>query len=197
MMRRIVAPSVGIVLAAAALGLAVNALRERDAIEIGRAYFLAAPGVPAVPPASAPTPARGPATQAVAPGFWTRAAEEFALIDGARARQLLEAARLDPTHVLFLDARSDGHYREDRIPGALQLDYYNLPQDVAPALPFLREVPWLVVYCESAECMDGYLLCRALVDRYGIARERLLLYTGGMRDWRERRLPVARGTGPW
>ena len=194
-MRRVVTQSLGIVLAAAALGLLQNALRGRDAIEIGRAYFTA-PSTPPTPPPAAGNAPTGPGRPA-APDLAGRAAREFTVIDAARAWQLYEASRQEPAHVQFLDARSEAHFQKDHVPGALQLDYYNLPRDIAEALPFLQVIPWLVVYCESATCEDGLLLCRALRDDYGMPKERILLYVDGLADWRQRKLPLLGGHHRW
>jgi rhodanese-related sulfurtransferase len=197
---RVATPYLGIVLTAAIIGLSVNALRDRDSIELGRTYFASPPPVPSVvvPPADPGTSAAPAApVRKARSDLPERAAREFTVIDAARALDLSAAAHLDASHVQFVDARSAAHFRKDHLPGALLLDYYNLRRDIAPALPFLQLIPWLVVYCESIECEDGYLLCRALRDDYGFPKERLLLYLDGIRDWRARRLPLARGDLPW
>lgn len=58
-------------------------------------------------------------------------------------------------------------------------------------------LPLLLVYCESDECEDGFNLCRTLRDDYGIDKQRIVLYLGGMRDWRQRQLPVVPGGELW
>lgn len=203
MLRILIQPLV-LVAASAAIGLSFNALRPRDGIELGRAYFDAAPATPTV--AGSRTPA--------APGLAERAAAEFQIVDATEVAALLDARLADPTIAVVFDARDLDHYRAAHLPGALPLDYYNVRRDITPSLPFLQHWRWLppdadpnapqtpvlpllLVYCESNECEDGYRLCRTLRDDYDIQKERLRLYLGGMRDWHERRLPVARGVLPW
>lgn len=196
-MRRVLTPPLVIVLAAATLGLSANALRPRDGLELGRAYF-GGGGAPNVPP--------GEKAAALA----SRAAAEFSLVDTDEVERLLAAAATDASSVVPIDARGASHYREGHLPGALPLDVFNVRADVVPSLPFLRFATWtplgapetdpplplLVVYCESDECEDGFQLCRILRDDYGIAAGRLRLYLGGMRAWRAAGRPFVRGGRP-
>ncbi len=196
MLRPVIAPVVGILAASAALGLTCNALRDHDSIEIGRAYF--APSATVAPPGDrgAEDPVGTDTTDAwAAADLATRAAREFTLVDADRALDLLAVAESIPGRVLFIDSREDSLFANGHIPDALQIDYFNLHRNVEPSLPFLRLIPWLVVYCESDDCDDGFLLCQVLRDEYGIPPERLLLYLGGMREWRKLGHPIARGVG--
>lgn len=202
----------GVVLfGSAALGLSFNALRPRDGIELGRAYFAAPPG-PGAGPAAGAAPA---SARAAAEALAAQAGAEFQLVDADEVLRLVLATGGDPSIAVLIDARSSGHYRAGHLPGALQLDYFNVRQDIGPSLPFLRHFVWqplgaggepaadqpllplLVVYCESDTCPDGYLLCRMLRDDYGVAAARLRLYLGGMQDWRTRQQRQVRGGIPW
>jgi len=194
MFRAVLLPGFLILLCSTALGLSWNALRSRDRIEIGRAYFQSTttrdgevPGANGT--ALDPTPA--PEESALA----KRASAEFRVFDVREARAVFDETMRSPGDALFIDARDDAHYREGHVPGALQLDYYNLQADIEPVLECLRQWQWLIVYCESDECEDGFLLCRSLRDVYGFPAERILLFVGGMREWRARGFPVAMGGG--
>lgn len=231
-MLRLLGQTLAILLAAAALGLGVNALRSDDSLELGRAYFGEAaplPGpAPVQPPADGSQPAGPQPPSAKALNLAARAAEEFTLVDASLVQRLRRAADLDPRGSVLIDARDDSHFTKDHVPGALQLDPFNLRRDIAPHQVFLQDLligppmqaipqpmpgphptfdgwigaprpllPMLVVYCESDECEDGFNLCRALRDEYGIDRRRIVLFLGGMREWRQHRLPVARGGELW
>lgn len=197
MFRGVIAQGAGIVALAMVLGLGFNAARGDHRIELGRDYFQAAslgngpsgaaparvgPVLPDVPPP--------PSAAAV---LADRAAAEFTVIDGRVAKALFDANALGAVAAVFVDARDDAHYEAGHVPGALQLDYYALRPDVEPVLPWLRLAPWLVVYCESSECEDGFLLCRALRDEFGIRGDRILLHLGGVREWRAMGLPLEEG----
>jgi rhodanese-related sulfurtransferase len=190
---RLLAPGLGILAAAAALGLAVNALRSRDRIELGRAYFGA--GAPPAPIAEEPgprLPRLAPRPAADSP-LARRARAEFRVLDLGEAAALADRADRAPDEVLPIDARDAAHFRAGHLPGALPLDPYNLASDLPPVLPLLRQTAWLLVYCESVECEDGLMLCRALRDQGGIEPGRILLFVGGMREWREAGLPERSG----
>jgi rhodanese-related sulfurtransferase len=198
MIRAVVLPGATIVAAAFALGLTSNALRDRNRIDIGRAYFAAEPASPATTnggtdPSEPESPPPDAASRRAAAELAARAGAEFRLLDGLEVRALFEASRGLESEVLFVDARDDDHYRAAHVPGAAQIDYYNLETDIEPILPLLSVAPWIVVYCESDECDDGFLLCRELRDRHGIPPERILLFIGGMRQWQELGLPVRKG----
>lgn len=235
-MRHLVLPPLAIVLAATILGLSFNALRSRDGIELSRVYFAGGPAPLPAPPDAVPAPAvrRGPEIYVPPPpspgalALAARARQEFELVDSALVQRVLAMATVDASGVALIDARDDKRFAEGHIPGAMQIDYFNVRQDIEPSLLFLQHclrrpmimepqgplpgprfatddwigrprpvLPLLLVYCESDECEDGFNLCRMLRDTYGIDRERIVLYLGGMVDWRDRKLPIARGGELW
>ncbi|MBK8976694.1 MAG: rhodanese-like domain-containing protein [Planctomycetes bacterium] len=196
---RVVAAALGILAVAATLGLTTNALRREGHLDLGRTYFAAAlpssdgprgPGanLPGTVPDGSGGTRSGPTPGSVA----ARAAAEFTVLDSRQTRALWDAAQTDPGDLLFVDARDREHFAAGHLPGALHLDYFDLADAIAPVRPFLDGIRWLVVYCESAQCDDGLQLCRALVRDHGIARDRLLLYVGGMQEWRTEGYPEVR-----
>ena len=133
---RLLAPGLGIVAVAAVLGLAVNALRSRDRIELGRAYFDAT-----VPRAAGVVEVLGPRLPRITPKpaidspLARRARAEFRVLDLEEAVALASRAQGAPDEVLLIDARDASHFRAGHLPGALPLDYYNLSSDLPPVLP--------------------------------------------------------------
>ena len=93
---------------------------------------------------------------------------------------------------VFVDVRANQYFREGHIPGAHQIDFYNINDHLGAALPPIETALQVVVYCGSDDCDDALLLCRELRSAYAIPREKLLLYEKGMREWRARNLPVER-----
>jgi len=182
------------------LGLGYNAVREKDRIEIGRAYFAALAGAPppAVPGAAPPkvvdtwdraTPPAIPDTNA----YRRAVAAGFELLTVHEAYDYFLAACTAPERIAFLDAREDSLYLAGHIANALQVYYFDTARSVEPILFLLEKVPFFVVYCESVSCDDAFLLCTLLTEQYGIPKERLRLYFGGMVHWRAYALPILQG----
>jgi rhodanese-related sulfurtransferase len=197
--RALLLPLLCILAAGTLLGLGYNAVRAKDRIEIGRAYFAALAGAPpTVPGAGAPqvTETWDRAAPPIIPdtGAYLRAvAAGFRMLTVHEAHDYFLAAREAPERIGFLDAREDSLYRAGHIANALQVYYYDTARSVEPILFLLEKVPFLVVYCESVSCDDAFLLCTLLTERYGIPKERLRLYYGGMVHWRAYALPILPG----
>ncbi|GAB4144561.1 MAG: hypothetical protein Fur0037_12350 [Planctomycetota bacterium] len=168
--------------AALACGLLANALRTSGGIEVLRDYF--GSGEPGAPSAAG--------------GLRERAGAEFVLIGVRDALRSWSASRVDPTLVLFLDARGRAAFEGGRVPGAVLADYYDPPRILTEFAPLLAAAPVsrFVVYCESDECEDGFLLCRFLRDSVGVDPSRIRLFLGGMRAWRRAGGPLAKGLLP-
>jgi rhodanese-related sulfurtransferase len=90
---------------------------------------------------------------------------------------------------LLLDARAAAAYRQGHIPGALSLPLGEFAQVFPPLARRLREARMLVTYCSGPNCGDARDLARRLWDR---GLKNLLLYKGGMEDWNEKGLALAR-----
>lgn len=148
-------------------GLCFNAWRV-DGIELGRPYFLE----------------QEERRELLSEGF--------VVIGTDRAADLFAEAAEYPGFVVFIDARSRELFRAGHVRGAVHLDYYRLHDEVAGVRPAVDAAERVVVYCDSAECDDALLLCRALRDTYAVPAEKLLLYLDGLRGWQDRDLPVER-----
>jgi len=94
---------------------------------------------------------------------------------------------------VLLDARSAAHYTEGHIPGAYQIDRYHLEEYVPPVLPAMQEAGYVMVYCAGGDCEDSIFLATDLVYRFGIEKEVLYIYAGGMEEWKALGHPLKTG----
>jgi len=172
----VIAGALAIVIGASALGLAVNRLSPR-----GIPLFPAAPVRQEL--VAAPKPVRqghGPATVSLPKGI------SSITISDARAAIADHVA-------LFLDARPAEQYAEGHIPGALNLPSDSF-DDVFPDLADRIEAsPFLVVYCEGAECSDAIHVAERLTE-YGFLGTRVMVE--GFRAWADAGNPVTVGSSP-
>ena len=171
------------------LGLSVNALREKDSIRIGRNYF--APAVVAIPQPS-PSTTRSDSPAAI-PTTKAQADQWFVTIE--EVRQLLEAPGAEAGSCVFVDARNDKHFAEGHIPGAVQLDYYNLEKYLPDALLRILAAQRVIVYCNGGDCEDSLLLRQELIGR-GVPFDELSVYKGGWEEWQAAGMPVESGEVP-
>lgn len=167
--------------AAAGAGLLWNWLSPAG-IRLDQSYSLPAPA------AAAPGAAAEDAVTAYAREYGLQ------LIDLADAREYAKYATDPSQGIIFLDARDAVHYGEGHIAGAICVDPYHMDDSLTPELlERLRQASQIVVYCAGGQCEDSVLLSRNLV--YGPAQvppEVLMIYRGGINEWREQGLPVER-----
>ncbi|HEX7502872.1 MAG TPA: rhodanese-like domain-containing protein [Acidobacteriota bacterium] len=90
---------------------------------------------------------------------------------------------------LLLDARAAAAYRLGHIPGAVSLPLGEFAKVFPPLAKRLRDARMLVAYCSGPNCSDSRDLARRLWER---GLKNLLLYKGGMEDWNEKGLALAR-----
>jgi rhodanese-related sulfurtransferase len=160
-----------LVAAGVGLGLGCNAVRTEGRVELGRRYFTEPAGAVSSDAASVD-------------GFAVASTDEVAA--------LLADAEAMPGAIVFVDAREAKLFREARIPGALNVDYYRAHQDLEAALEPITRAHRVVVYCGSRDCDDALLLCRELRNVFAVAGEKIRLYSDGLRGWEERGLRVER-----
>ncbi len=113
-------------------------------------------------------------------------------IDVAEAKQLFEDPKYSQELTVFIDARDDRHYQEGHIPGAYQFDRYYPERYLAEVLPACLSAMKIVVYCTGGNCEDSEFAASALRDA-GIPAERLVVYAGGINDWKTNGFPVELG----
>ena len=175
-------------------GLGANALSPRG-LALGRNYF---PGSASPPVASVSTnPAVPPhATNAVAipeesPVFARLRARGLQPATLAEVQQLHADPRFALDQVVFLDDR-DHEYAEGHVPGAYQFFHYRAPEFLTTLLPVLLAAEKTVVYCGGGNCEDSEFAALMLAE-LGIPKEKLLVFVGGMKEWKAHALPLELG----
>src|SRR5438046_1536232 len=113
---------------------------------------------------------------------------------GSEASTLFRDPRTEQGLIIFIDARDDHHYQEGHIPGAYQFDHYHPEKHLAEVLPACQAAQQIIVYCNGGECEDSEFAAIKLRDEIGIPKERLFVYTGGIKEWEQMRLPVETGS---
>jgi rhodanese-related sulfurtransferase len=182
----------------AGLGLAANALSPRG-LSLTRNYFPDTPS--SAPPASRSagvavtpsTPDPAPAAVAAPP----RTKRGLPLVDHARVTALFRDPRHAQGLILFVDARNEEAYRQGHIPGAHLLDHYHLERHLADLVAPAHLAQEIVVYCNGGECEDSDLAAHDLIQ-LGVPPAKIVVYAGGIADWKARREPLevgARGSG--
>jgi rhodanese-related sulfurtransferase len=103
----------------------------------------------------------------------------------------------DPRHeqglVVFVDARNDQHYASGHIPGAWPFDHYRAENYLPTLLPICLSAMQVVVYCNGGECEDSEFAA-ILLREAGVAAANLLVYAGGIVEWKAHGWPIE--TGP-
>ena len=117
---------------------------------------------------------------------------DFGVVDGEMVLEFLPDLEKSDFAVL-IDARSTAHYTEGHIPGAYQIDRYHLDEYVAKALPAMQKAGYVIIYCTGGDCEDSIFLATDLVYQYGLEKEVLYIYEGGMNEWEDLGHPIATG----
>ncbi|MDA0666554.1 MAG: rhodanese-like domain-containing protein [Planctomycetota bacterium] len=117
---------------------------------------------------------------------------DFGVLDGQMVLEFLPDLRQSDFAVL-IDARSTAHYTEGHIPGAYQIDRYKLDEYVPPVLPAMQAAGYVIIYCAGGDCEDSIFLATDLVYHFGLEKEVLYIYEGGMEEWEDLGHPIATG----
>jgi rhodanese-related sulfurtransferase len=136
--------------------------------------------------------ATGPATPAPA-----RTKRGWPLASHNAVVALFHDPRYAAGQIVFIDARDDEHYTAGHIPGAYQFDHYHPDRYVATVLGAAAIAERIVVYCNGGDCEDSELAAIDL-QSFGVPVDKLVVYGGGITEWKERQLPLeagARGSG--
>ncbi|MEW6743648.1 MAG: rhodanese-like domain-containing protein [Planctomycetota bacterium] len=203
MIRTTVLPILAILVAGAILGLCSNALRGTDRIDLGRDYFkaLRAPETVRQPPDN---PGRNPPDVPGSDNSGNAGTasgkpppHDFIPVDSDKAYELFRKAY--DGEVIFVDSRTEEEYQAGHIPGAHNLDFYQittLPTErLEEVLQAVRSTPKVVVYCEGGDCHDSLFLATELRNAYNVEEyeKKLHLYEPGFDDWKKREFPVEVG----
>lgn len=91
----------------------------------------------------------------------------------------------------LVDARTAREYEAGHVPGALCIPAERTA-DEAARLPADKTVP-VVYYCRGPACG---LARRAATAAWQLGHKTVIIYAGGMPDWKAKGLPVATGAAP-
>ncbi len=123
-------------------------------------------------------------------------AEGLRPVDTPQAAQMFRDPRRESGLIVFIDARNDEHYQAGHIPGAYQLDHYELLKQpakwLAELLPVCQAAQQIVVYCSGGDCEDSRFAALDLRTAQ-VPKEKLFVYLGGFADWSTNGLPVEIG----
>ncbi len=177
------------------LAFAANAVSPRG-LKLTRNYF---PGgsVPQHAPGRLPeAPANAAATNNLSSMASLAAAlkeKGLQLADAKRALELFHDPGYEQGLIAFIDARSEEHYKEGHIPGAYEFDHFHPENYLTTVLPACQAAQQIVVYCDGGDCELSEHAALFLRDSAGIPKEKLLVYTGGISEWRSKHLPIEIG----
>jgi len=193
-MRKAILEAIVVAIIGVGLAFVANALSPLG-LKLSRNYFPGAPHItvatPANPTATSTNASASAPTdvEALAARF---KAEGLQLTDHTQTVQLFHDPAFQTGSIIFVDARNEQHYQEAHIPGAYHFDHYH-PELYLPTLfPVLQQAQKIVVYCNGGECEDSEFAAIHLGE-YGIPKERILVYAGGIKEWAANKLPMEAG----
>lgn len=91
---------------------------------------------------------------------------------------------------VVIDARTREEYEAGHVPGAILLDYYEMGYYLDDVLAMIAPDTEIAFYCTSFTCEDSELLAR---EFYLLGYRDLLVYRGGMAEWKDAGLEIERG----
>jgi rhodanese-related sulfurtransferase len=176
------------------LGLGANALSPRG-LELRRNYFPGGAAPPPQPPPVAPVnatnAATAPAPSTESPVFERLRSKGLHPATLAEVQQLLADPRFAVDQIVILDDR-DHEYAEGHVPGAYQFFHYRAQEFLPTLLPVLMAAEKIVVYCGGGSCEDSEFAALMLAE-IGIPKEKLVVFAGGMKEWKASALPLELG----
>jgi rhodanese-related sulfurtransferase len=114
-------------------------------------------------------------------------------VDSQQAEQLFRDPRFEQNLIVFIDARKDEAYLGGHIPGAFQLDRFHPENYLGEVMPACLGAQQIVIYCNGGECEDSEFAAIMLRDSVRIPGEKLLVYAGGITEWKSKGLPIETG----
>ncbi|MCZ7592105.1 MAG: rhodanese-like domain-containing protein [Kiritimatiellae bacterium] len=108
----------------------------------------------------------------------------IAIVDTEQARAIVDAGI-----ALIFDARSQGDYDADHLPGALPFPDAKRAEFYPQYADVLTPDQQAMIYCTGETCDESLELCMFLLEQ---GHTNILLYLGGFTDWQEAGYPVAR-----
>ncbi|MBN2445107.1 MAG: rhodanese-like domain-containing protein [Phycisphaerae bacterium] len=206
-----------LVLLAFLIGLSVNAVRDKNHINLRRCYI--PPKLPAVRIAqsgpnqgtiadpnttgdandagnSGGTVTDGGDTVGGNPNVEPNTGEpEFTEISLDDVVVVYQDEKALTRQYVFIDARNDEAFQAGHIPGAVQCDYYRIDHYIDDVLGQVLDAEKVIVYCNGADCEDSLYLCGELLNNH-VPLEKIRLFKGGWEEWEANDLPVETGDVP-
>lgn len=86
---------------------------------------------------------------------------------------------------VFVDARHPTFYKQQHIPGSVNVYFKNA--EMNPALQSMDKTAVFIVYCKSRSCDQAHRLARAM---YTLGFRHVYVYVGGMTEWLAENYPT-------
>ncbi len=119
-------------------------------------------------------------------------ANDLQMVGLTEAEAMFRDPRHDSEQIIFIDARNRRNYEEGHVPGAYLLDRFLPDQTLPEVLPAAMAAETIVCYCSGDTCEDSEFSAIFLREA-GVPGDRLRVYLGGMKEWREHGLLVEVG----
>lgn len=103
---------------------------------------------------------------------------------------MLERREENPRIVLLVDPRTPGEFEAGHLPGAINLQSYQISPERGKD-PKFEAYGTIVVYGENPASPEARAVTK---DMIAVGYSRVRMYMDGLEDWRERKLELA--TGP-
>jgi rhodanese-related sulfurtransferase len=185
-MKTVVLPAIVTVIMGTLIGVGVNATRATGKkINVSRDYFKT---VEVDRPETGDS-GKEPAVSAESEGL---PAHDFIPISLDEVIDLYQSDGYYTGDIVFVDARDEEHYEEQRIPGSLHLYHYSADVMFENIEPDLEAATTVVVYCAGGQCEDSILLAGFLLES-GVPYEKIRLFEGGMNAWLSEELDTVSG----
>lgn len=195
-MKRVLQEALWVGVAGALLALAANAVSPRG-LKLDKNYF---PGggqtlsngstTSTNSPIAGPNTNSTPALASLAERFEK---EGLQLADSNKVNQFFHDPRRQQDLVVFIDARSDAHYKEGHIPGAYEFDRFQEELYMPTLLPVCAKAEQIVFYCGGGDCEESEHAAIYLRDGMKLPPEKVFVYGGGINEWRSNAMPVEMG----
>ncbi len=189
-----------LVLAASAVGLGANAVRDaRNHLDLSRNYFrkvpVAEPAQSAAQVQTAPDTTNGTVSSH---GSSSSAVADHGheVMTFAEAMEMFNDDMYQEGTCIFIDARDDDAYQEGHVPLAYQLDNFRAEAFMEELRPIVQSADRIVVYCNGGNCDDSILVATYLIYDEDVDAERVYVFEGGMEEWVANDGPVTEGPTP-
>jgi len=195
-MKRTVQEAIVVAVVGAVLSFAANALSPRG-LKLTTNYFPAKQAnhpSPAMPTTTNPGASNSAADLTPLERLAAALKENgLQLADSNLVLRLLHDPRYEQQLVVFIDARSEEHYREGHIPGAFQFDHFHFEKYIPTLVPVCQSAEQIVVYCDGGDCELSQHAAMFLRDSFAVPAQKLYVYAGGINEWNANHLPVEIG----